>query len=58
LRGDQKLCREVRCGACEYAEDLRGCASKHVAEARRLISEGKVEEANGQLVGLEKHLIE
>ena len=44
------------CKRCEHAEDLRGCASKHVGEARRLLSEGDAEAADHQLDGLEKHL--
>jgi len=50
--------KEKKCGVCEHAEDLKGCASKHVSEARRLISEGKIEEADGQLESFERHLKE
>jgi hypothetical protein len=46
------------CHGCEHAKNLHGCASKHVGEARRMISEGKVEEADKQLHSLEKHLKE
>ncbi len=38
------MSKKTKCGVCEHAEDLKGCASKHVAEARRLISQGKAEE--------------
>ena len=46
------------CHTCEHAKDLHGCASKHVAEARKMISEGKFEEADKNLHSLEKHLKE
>ena len=49
---------KTECHKCEYAENLHGCASKHVEEARRMISEGKFEEADRQLYSLEKHLKE
>ena len=44
------------CKACKHASDLKGCASKHVNEALQLLSEGKVDEANQNLKGLETHL--
>ena len=47
---------KTECHKCEYAENLHGCASMHVEEARRMISEGKFEEADRQLYSLEKHL--
>ena len=53
-----KMCREVKCKECEYAEDLKGCATKHIGEARRLLSEGNVREADLQLSYIEKHLKE
>ena len=40
------------------ADDLKGCAFNYVAEARRLISQGKVEETDSQLSSFEKHLKE
>jgi hypothetical protein len=46
------------CLVCEHTKDLHGCASKHVGDARRMISEGKFEEADKQLYRLEKHLKE
>ena len=46
------------CNECEYSKDLHGCASKHVSESRKMISEGKPEEADKQLRGLETHLKE
>ena len=50
------MCREVECKMCEYAENLKGCAAKHVGEARKLISNGDSEKADLQLSYLEKHL--
>jgi hypothetical protein len=50
------MSKNTKCGACEHADDLRGCAFKHVVEARRLISQGKVEEADSQLSIFKKHL--
>ena len=44
------------CRGCEHAKDLHGCASKHVEQARQMISEGKYMEADEQLKGLENHL--
>ena len=52
------MSKNTKCGVCEHADDLKGCAFKHVAEARRLISQGKVEEADSQLSSFEKHLKE
>ena len=49
---------EVECEKCKYAEDLKGCAAKHVGEARRMISKGDPEGADLQLNYLEKHLKE
>jgi hypothetical protein len=50
------MCREEK--KCEFKEDLKGCALKHIGEARKLISKGKFEEANAQLLYAEKHLKE
>ena len=49
---------DTKCGVCEHADDLKGCASKHVAEARRLISQGKVKDADSELSNFERHLKE
>lgn len=46
------------CRVCKYSNDIKGCASLHVAEARKLLLEGKSEEADQQLKSLEKHLKE
>lgn len=56
--GGEKVDGEKECKRCEYAEDLRGCAAKHIGAARRLISEGDVKGADLQLSSLEKHLKE
>ncbi|NYT16316.1 MAG: hypothetical protein GKC02_10230 [Methanomassiliicoccales archaeon] len=52
------MSKNTKCRACEHADDLKGRASKHVAEARKLISQGEVEEADSQLSSFEKHLKE
>jgi hypothetical protein len=53
-----EMSKKTGCHECEYAKDLHGCASKHVGEARKMISEGKFEEADKNLHSLEKHLKE
>jgi ABC-type Fe3+/spermidine/putrescine transport system ATPase subunit len=45
-----------QCGGCGYAEDLKGCASHHVEKARKLLTEGKVVEADENLSSLQQHL--
>jgi hypothetical protein len=44
------------CKKCEHSGDLKGCAAKHASTVRRLLSEGKIEEAEKNLTGFEKHL--
>jgi hypothetical protein len=46
------------CKKCQYAHDVRGCASKHTETALKLIAEGKVEEAQKNLENLQTHLKE
>jgi hypothetical protein len=46
------------CRTCKYSEDIKGCASLHVSEARKLLLEGKAKEADQHLRSLEKHLKE
>ena len=46
------------CEGCKLAEDLHKCAMMHVSEARRLIAEGKIEEADSHLRSLEERLKE
>ena len=48
----------MECKKCRYAEDLKGCATKHIGEARRLIAEGEVKEGDLQLSYVEKRLKE
>jgi hypothetical protein len=43
---------------CELRNDLKGCALKHMGEARKLISKGKTKEADAELSYAEKHLKE
>ena len=43
---------------CEFEHDLKGCALKHISEARKLISKGKFEDADVELSYAEKHLKE
>jgi len=50
--------KEVECKKCEYAEDLKGCAAKHIGETREFLSHGKIEEADQQLSYLERRLKE
>ena len=47
---------EEKCKGCIHAKDLKGCASKHVTEARKLITKGKTVEADQQLESLESRL--
>jgi hypothetical protein len=46
------------CEGCKLAEDLKSCAKIHVMEARRLLSEGKIEEADSHLQSLGSRLKE
>lgn len=41
---------------CELRNDLKGCALKHIGAARKLISKGKIEDADAELSYAEKHL--
>jgi hypothetical protein len=52
------MTEEHRCHGCKYSKDLRGCASHHAKTARRLLAQGKVEEADKSLEGLEERLKE
>ena len=53
-----KMTENSTCSDCEFSKDLKGCASHHAEEALRLLSEGKVEEAEDNLKGLQQHLKE
>jgi hypothetical protein len=46
------------CKGCQHAKDLKGCATHHVEIARSLIAEGKTEEADENLKGIQEHLKE
>ena len=46
------------CKKCKYADDLKGCASTHAETALNLLAEGKIEEAQKNLEGLQTHLKE
>ncbi len=52
------MCKEKPCVECEYKEDLKGCVKKHITSARKLLDEGKIEEAKAHLASLENHLKE
>lgn len=51
------MCKEKE-KSCTYRDDAKGCALKHMAKARELISEGKYEEADTMLGYSEDHLKE
>lgn len=46
------------CKGCPHAQDLKGCATHHVETARSLLAEGKTEEADESLEGIQRHLKE
>jgi hypothetical protein len=50
------MCKEEE--TCEFEDDLKSCALKHISEARKLISKGKSEDADVELSYAEKHLKE
>lgn len=50
------MCKEEE--KCEFKDDLRGCALKHIGEARKLIPKGRFEDADVELSYAEKHLKE
>jgi len=52
------MCQDTKCKECEHAKNLKGCATKHIGEARKLISKGDVEAADLELSHVEKHLKE
>ena len=49
------MCKEKN---CEFEDDLKGCALKHIGEARKLIAQGKFKDADAELSYTEKHLRE
>ena len=50
------MCKKEK--KCLFEDDLKGCALKHIGEARKLISKGKFEDADVELSYAEKHLKE
>ncbi len=44
-----------KCERCEFEDDLRGCALKHINEARKQISKDNSKGADLQLIYLERH---
>ena len=50
------MCREITCMKCEYKDDLKSCVKKHIETARKLLDQGKIEEAKAELESLKKHL--
>ena len=50
--------REGECEECEFRHDIKGCVLKHITKARKLISEGRLEDADAELRYVEKHLKE
>jgi hypothetical protein len=52
------MVKHEECRNCVRSDNLKGCAERHVGEARRLISEGDVDGADLQLSYVERHLSE
>ena len=50
------MCREKPRVKCEHKGDLKGCVTKHVTAALKLLDEGKLEKAKAELTSLEAHL--
>jgi hypothetical protein len=50
------MCKEEK--KCEFLDDAKGCALKHIGEARKLLSKDKFEDADTELGYVEKHLKE
>jgi len=50
------MCKEE--AKCDFRNDSKGCALKHISEARKLIFEGKSDEADIELSYAERHLSE
>lgn len=52
------MSEKEKCRRCEFQDDLRGCALKHIGEARKLISKADPKGADLQLSYVERHLRE
>jgi len=50
------MCKEE--AKCKFRSDLKGCALKHMGEARKMISKGKLKDADAELSYAENHLKE
>jgi hypothetical protein len=50
------MCKEE--AECDFRNDLKGCALRHIGEARKLISKGKFEEADLKPSYAARHLSE
>jgi hypothetical protein len=50
------MCKEE--AKCDFRNDLKGCALKHISEARKMISKGKFKDADVELSNAENHLKE
>jgi hypothetical protein len=50
------MCEEEK--KCEFRDDPKGCALKHISKAREYISKGEFEDADVELNYVEKHLKE
>jgi len=50
------MCKEE--SKCDFENDPKGCALKHISEARKLISKGRFEETDVELSYAERHLSE
>lgn len=44
------------CSKCEFQEDMKGCALKHIKEARKLLANGEYKGVDRQLSYIEEHL--
>ena len=50
------MSEKSNCNECEHAKNLQGCAFHHVRLARKMISEGKLDDADKELKNFENHL--
>ena len=53
-----KMSEKHTCKGCQYANDLKGCATHHIEAVRGLIADGKIAEADENLKGMQEHLKE
>lgn len=50
------MCKQKK--DCEYQDDAKGCALKHIKKARELLAESKYQDADIMLKYAEQHLNE